>query len=365
MLPWIQSNCHLKDSRTMKPIKNSSVSFSVSPGFADWLDANAISLAFSAPQLGILFLVWLNAATRAVMIQPTPVPRASGLWCDGQRLIVAAKRQIIRFENILQPGEIDTGHDRVFIPRMQHTTGDLRAHDIGVLKDGRILFVNTLYSCLATVSQTHSFKPLWAPPFVSSLEPEDRCHVNGLAMRDGVATHVTAISQSDDLAGWRRTREKGGTLVDIDHNRVITGELSVPHSPRWYDGQLWLLNSGTGHLGPINLTTGAFDSRHFFPGFVRGLAFHSGTAIVCLSNSSSRTHVHTLPIYSALAQRGINPRCGVEVVDLASGEVVHWIRFETGGTELYDIVTIPNVRSPQVLSPDSEDLDRRLTFEAG
>ena len=55
---------------------------------------------------------------------------------------------------------------------------------------------NTLFSCLAAASPTHTFRPLWRPPFVSRLAPEDRCHLNGLALRDGEPRYVT-IPESD------------------------------------------------------------------------------------------------------------------------------------------------------------------------
>ena len=72
--------------------------------------------------------------------------------------------------------------------------------------DGRIVFVNTLYSCLATLSERHSFKPIWRPPFISRLAAEDRCHLNGLAMRGGAPAFVTATSRSDAVNGWRARR---------------------------------------------------------------------------------------------------------------------------------------------------------------
>jgi len=64
------------------------------------------------------------------------------------------------------------------------TTGDVDAHELAVDGQDRLIFVNTKYSCLATLDTVHSFKPLWKPRFISKLAPEDRCHLNGLAMKD-------------------------------------------------------------------------------------------------------------------------------------------------------------------------------------
>src|SRR3954466_1251607 len=155
------------------------------------------------------------------------------------------------------------------------------------LKDGRVVFVNTLYNCLAPPSERHSFAPLWKPPFISAIVKEDRCHLNGLAMAEGVPRYVTAVSRSDTIDGWRDRRASGGVVVDVQTGEIVIGGLSMPHSPRIYRDRLWLLNSGTGELGWIepgeSEATGKFHVVAFCPGFLRGLAFHGKYAFVGLS----------------------------------------------------------------------------------
>ena len=79
----------------------------------------------------------------------------------------------------------------------------------GLDATGRVVFVATLFGCLATLSERASFQPLWRPPFLSALVPEDRCHLNGLALRDGRPAFVTAeaasltINTPDDLRAHR------------------------------------------------------------------------------------------------------------------------------------------------------------------
>jgi uncharacterized protein (TIGR03032 family) len=68
---------------------------------------------------------------------------------------------------------------------------------VGVLPSGRPVFVNTLFSCLATVDEQVSFRPVWQPRFVTALRPEDRCHLNGLAMQEGRPRFVTAAGMTD------------------------------------------------------------------------------------------------------------------------------------------------------------------------
>ena len=68
-------------------------------------------------------------------------------------------------------------------------TGEIQCHEIawGSTDNGEpdLWIVNTLFSCLAGLDPRYSFVPRWRPPFVSALAPQDRCHLNGLAMRDG------------------------------------------------------------------------------------------------------------------------------------------------------------------------------------
>jgi uncharacterized protein (TIGR03032 family) len=142
--------------------------------------------------------------------------------------------------------------DAVYIPQVAHFTGDLDTHDLAFDPHGRILFVNTLFSCLARVSESHSFTAVWKPPFTSRLAAEDRCHVNGLALTDGRPAYATAISTTDVADGWREHRRDGGVIVDIATGAIACAGLSMPHSPRWHEGRLYVLNSGTGEFGRVD-----------------------------------------------------------------------------------------------------------------
>lgn len=125
--------------------------------------------------------------------------------------------------------------------------------------------MNTLFSCLATTSERDSFIPLWKPPFISTLSPEDRCHLNGLGFREGEPRYVTGFSQTNEKEGWRQKRQDGGFVMDIQTNDILVQGLSMPHSPRWHDGQLWILNSGSGEFGYIGLDTQTFQPVAFCP----------------------------------------------------------------------------------------------------
>lgn len=181
---------------------------------------------------------------------------------------MSTRYELWQFENLLETGEKYGECDRLYIPRTAYTTGDLNVHDVVLENSQNLIFVNTDFSCLATLDPNYSFVPLWQPPFISKLVPEDRCHLNGLAMVEGKPKYVSACSSTDTATGWRNHRRDGGVVIDVEQNEIIATGLSMPHSPRWYQGKLWLLNSGTGELGYID--KGKFTPITFCPGFVRG-----------------------------------------------------------------------------------------------
>jgi uncharacterized protein (TIGR03032 family) len=334
--------------------------------FPDWLADQRLSLAFTTYQAGKLFLLGLRADGR-LAVNERSFTRCMGLYGDGQTLWLNALHQLWRFENVLAPGELYQGADRLYVPRAGFTTGDLDIHDIVVEASGRVVFVNTRFGCLATLHQRAAFTPLWRPPFLSKLVPEDRCHLNGLALDGGKARYVTAVSASDVADGWRDRRRDGGVVVDVTSNEIIATGLSMPHSPRVYRGKLWLLNAGTGHLGSIDLAKGRFEPLTFCPGFLRGLAFAGDYAIVGLSGPRhDKTTFGGLALDEELARRAAEPRSGLQVIDLHSGNVVHWVRLEGMVSELYDVVTLPGVVRPMALGFKTDEIQRLLTVgEAG
>jgi uncharacterized protein (TIGR03032 family) len=225
---------------------------SASRQFPAWLAAECVSLAVTTYQTGKLILLGLQSDGRLGVFERT-FNRCMGLWSDGQTMWMNSLYQLWRFENVLSAGNLYNGHDCLYVPRVGYTTGDLDIHDIAVESSGRVVFVNTRFSCLATLAQCDSFTPLWRPPFLSKLAAEDRCHLNGLALDEGRARYATAVSTSDVADGWRDRRRDGGVVIDVQSNCVIASGLSMPHSPRVYRGRLWLHNSGTGQFESINL----------------------------------------------------------------------------------------------------------------
>ncbi|MGH8582680.1 MAG: TIGR03032 family protein [Gammaproteobacteria bacterium] len=329
--------------------------------FTAWLFEQNLSLAFSTYQSGKLFLLGLQPDGRLSVFERT-FNRAMGLWGDGQTLYLSTLYQLWRFENALEPGQYANRYDRLYVPQVAYTTGDIDIHDIAPDSTGRLIFANTLFSCLGALSERYSFVPVWQPPFISKLAAEDRCHLNGLAMKDGQPAYVTAVSQSDAADGWRDRRRDGGVVIDVQANAVIADGLSMPHSPRWHRGELWLVNSGAGYFGKLDPAGGAFEPHTFCPGYIRGLALHGDFAVVGSSKPRENKTFSGLPLDDVLRAKDAEPRCGLYVIDLRTGDAVHWVRIEGVVEELYDVVVLPNVRRPSALGLKTDEIRRTLTI---
>ncbi len=334
---------------------------SASRQFPSWLNEHNVSIAFTTYQAGKLFLIGLRADGRMSIVERT-YTRCMGLWASRETLLMTSLYQLWRFENALQPGQTHQGYDRLYVPQVGYTTGDIDAHDVGVDKNGRIIFVNTLFSCLATVSESHSFVPLWKPPYISKLAAEDRCHMNGLAMVNGRPGYVTSVGQTDVTDGWRDRRGEGGCLVDVQKSEIVLSGLSMPHSPRYHAGKIWLLESGTGYFGTVDLENRKFQRMTFCPGYARGMSFIDNFALIGLSKARQNRTFSDLELDDNLAAKDAEARCGILVIDLRTGDIVHWVRFEGAVSELYDVAVLRGVRRPMALGFRTDQIRRTITL---
>ncbi|MDB5431850.1 MAG: uncharacterized protein JWP35_2966 [Caulobacter sp.] len=336
---------------------------SVSRGFSSWLARHKCSIAFTSYQTGQLFLVGVGPGG-VVSFHQQNFLRAMGLHVRPNRIYVGALYQIWRLENVLAAGQVANEHyDRLYVPRNAQTIGDVDIHEVAVDRSGRLIFVNTKFSCLATVSPTQGFQPIWKPGFISRLAAEDRCHLNGLAMEDDLPRYVTAVSRSDVLTGWRNRRHEGGVIIDVRNDRVVTDQLSMPHSPRVHEGVLWALDSGRGYLIRVDRETGAKEDIAFCPGFLRGLSFQGRFALVTVSLPRHEASFAGLELADTLKAKDGEAWCGVYVIDTKTGDTVEWIRLEGAITELFDIAVVPDALCPMAIGVDSPDLQSMVTFD--
>jgi len=336
---------------------------STSRQFRAWLAERKLSLALTTYQTGKLVLIGLAPDDRLSMFART-LNRTMGMVAVDQTLWVSSLYQLWRFENVLAEKETHEEHDRLFVPQLAYTTGDVDIHDVGILSGGMPVFVSTAFSCLGVPSATHSFRPIWKPPFISKTAAEDRCHLNGLAMRGGKPAYTTAIGISDVADGWRDKRVSGGVVLEVPSGEVVCSGLSMPHSPRWHRNALWLLNSGTGEFGKVDLASGSFEPVAWLPGYARGLALIDDFAVIGLSaprDGSDR--FEGLPLHDRLAEKGSAPWCAIVIVDLRSGDMVHWLRFDVKVRELYDVAVLPGSRRPMALGFQTDEIRRLLSLE--
>jgi uncharacterized protein (TIGR03032 family) len=330
-----------------------------SAGFQAWFSQAGGSLGVTTYQAGKVAMIGWDG--RQVTLLMREFDKPLGLAVEGARLALATRYDIWVLSNAPllahdyledQPGR----YDALYLPRATFHTGDLHTHDL-VFQGDELLLVNTRFSCLARLSQDDSFTPVWRPKFVSDLVPEDRCHLNGVALREGRPKYVTALGATDTPGGWRANKAGGGVLIDVEADEIVAAEMSMPHSPRWYDDRLWALNSGTGELVVVDPSTGQWTVVCGLPGYLRGLCFAGPYALVGLSKIREKHIFGGLPIQ----ERYDRLSCGVAVVDVRSGTALGMFEFTSGCEELYDVQFLPGVRRPMILNLEKPAVRQAMT----
>ena len=319
--------------------------FTHSSSMPDVLSAAGCSLLISTYQAGQL--VSVGTHNGQVEFSFHGIGQAMGVAVGEHLTAVGAKGQVwfLRDQPDLAPRLDPPGtFDHCLLPTGSTYTGAIQCHEVawGQGPDGKpdLWMVNTLFSCLAGLSDDYNFIPRWRPPFISQLAAEDRCHLNGMAMRGGVPVFVTVMAQSDEPAGWRKQRNESGTILEVPSGEPVTTGLSMPHSPRWHNGELYVLNSGYGRLEHVSLSNGQREIVALLPGYARGLAIHGNLAFVGLSRIRETAVFGGAPI----AEYHDQLKCGVGVVDLTKGETIATLEFHSGVEEIFDVQVVPDTR---------------------
>lgn len=307
-------------------------------------------MALTTYQSGKLVLIGWNGQQMTVLLRA--FQRPMGIAVQGQRLVLATQHEVWQFANAPelaahylehQPGR----YDALYLPRVAHYTGDLKVHEVGYVGE-EVWLVNTRFSCLSSLSTDFSFVPRWQPPFISELAPEDRCHLNGIAIAQNVPRFVTAFGETDTARGWRANKATGGVVIDVTHNTVLSRGLSMPHSPRYQGTDLLVLNSGAGELWRIDPTTGTHSVICVLPGFLRGLCCVGRTALIGLSQVRESHIFGGLPLQTRFPQL----MCGVALVNLDTGEWFGTFEFTSQCQEIGDVAFIPHITRPNILTTE-------------
>jgi uncharacterized protein (TIGR03032 family) len=327
------------------------------PNFPALLRQLGASLLLTTYQAGKLVMVRDEGDHLNTHYRSFQFPMGLALADGGARLAIGTSVQVWEFRDVpsvarrLEPAD---KHDACFLPRSSHVTGNVLIHEMAYGAGGELWFANTRFSCLATVDPESSFVPRWRPPFITELEPSDRCHLNGLGMVDGRPKYVTALGETNEMAGWRPDKAKGGILMDVDSGATLCRGLSMPHSPRWYGGRLWVCESGSGTLGTVDPHSGRYEAVAAVPGFTRGLDLVGDLAFIGLSQVRESAVFSGIPITERLKPE--ERTCGVCVVDLRRGEPVALLKFTSGVQEVFAVALLPR-RFPDLINDDQKLLE--------
>jgi uncharacterized protein (TIGR03032 family) len=327
--------------------------------FGPLLEELGVSLLVSTYQAGKLVILRSDAGVINTHFRGFNVPM--GIACAGERLAVGTALEVWEYHNVpavaakLPPAG---KHDACYLPRGCHFTGNVQVHEMAWVPAARpggaptLCFVNTRFSCLCTLDRNYSFVPVWRPPFVTALAPEDRCHLNGLGVRDGRLHYATAMGATDTPGGWRADKVAGGILMALPGGDVVARGLSMPHSPRWHAGRLWVLDSGNGGVSAVDEATGRVERVATLPGFTRGLDFHGRYAFVGLSQ------VRESAVFSGIAVATLPERvCGVWVLEIDTGRTVGFLQFQDEVQEIFAVQVLPGRRFPDLINDDRAVLE--------
>ncbi|MGE3806132.1 MAG: TIGR03032 family protein [Gemmataceae bacterium] len=332
----------------MQPAAGTVITCKSTEEFSSWISTAGGSLIVTTYQAGkVAFLGW-NGQQVSLLMRDFQKPM--GLAIHEDKIALATRNALWVFANApaLAPSMIEHQpgrYDALFLPRLLYCTGDLNIHDLAYAND-ELWIVNTRFSCLANPSVDFCFTERWRPPFVTDLVPEDRCHLNGLAVVEGKPRYVTALGTTDVPGAWRDQKATGGIVMDVTSNAIVDTGLSMPHSPRWHQGKLWLLNSGAGELLVTEPERGRSEVVCRLPGYLRGLCFVGNDAVVGLCKIRERHIFGGLPIQ----ERGDQLLCGIAVVDTTAGRPKAIFEFTEGCHEIYDVGFLPGIHRANILN---------------
>lgn len=282
--------------------------------------------------------------------------RPTGIALRKREAAIVTKRQIWFFRDsgvTFDSDGVPLPYDLCLVPRQSFVTGDIAGHECGWHND-ELLVLNTRFSCISRLDPDWSFVPTWRPKFISSIAAEDRCHLNGFVIDESGPRFVTALGQSDEAEGWREKKVSGGIIIDVPSGEILSEGIAMPHSPRWYAGKLWVLESGTGSLQVVDLQSGKRTTVVRLPGYLRGLSFYDRFAFVGLCKiRGDRDTFGGMPIEENTEEL----KCAIYVIDITSGAPVGFIEFTKGIEELFDVHVLPSVTKPHIIGFEEDTLD--------
>ncbi len=337
------------------------INVQMSPSLLPWLRDHHLNMVFTTGAASKLMMLSLTQDHHQLVLRELYFNQCRALLCQNQNTLYLTTRQKIwRLYNAVPAGKEIDDLQRIFIPQSGYITGELGVCDLAIEAHERLIFVNPLFSCLATVSPTHSFTPLWKPAFISQLVAENRCGLSGVAMLNGIPKYVTAAASTDSAQGWQQQPFNSGILIDVPTNEIVLTGLERPCCPRFYNEQLWLAERGSGYLGYVDLHSMEFKRITLCPGHIQSVRFHAHYAVVSVGRPDPQ-EAESVSVLQNLAQHNLAPTCGVVVIDLNSGDIVGQITFDQVINEIPALVLLRDVYRSAMVGLDSKEMGRMIT----
>ncbi|MBI9067829.1 MAG: TIGR03032 family protein [Salinivirgaceae bacterium] len=334
---------------------------SYSPQFAELLHKLKISLAISTYQAGKVIMVSSVDSDKLIQLTRT-YKDAMGMAVSQNKLAIASFDEVTVLKNRPELAKSyptkKNVYDAIYIPTARYNTGSLALHDMEFMND-KLVAVNTSFSCLSYIDSENSFTPFWQPPFITELQPEDRCHMNGLAVENNQIKYLTALGNTNTVQGWRNNKMVGGILMEYPSGKIILDRLAMPHSPRVFNGKLYVLNSAKGELICVDPTTGTYEVVVKLGAFARGMSLHGDYLFIGVSKLR-----HNSKAFSDL-EIAKTSFSGIIAVYLPYKSIVGSLKYEMSVDEIYDVKVISNSLRPSLLSPDMEIHKKAITTPNG
>lgn len=316
--------------------QNQKIDFTYSQNIVELLKQMNATIVLSTYQTNKIMLI--GQENNQFDIRYKHFPRPMGMCKKDGRIYAGLGHGIYQFSNFSGVAQTLEGgnFDACYLPQNIHFTGDIDIHEMEYSQD-ELYFINTKFSCLCIKNPNSSFKPLWKPPFISLLQPVDKCHLNGFCTRDNEPRYVTMLGKTDEPLGWRENKANGGLLMDIKTNEILVDGLSMPHSPRWHNEKLYVLESGKGAISQYDFDKKELVEISRVPGFTRGLDIIGNLAFIGVSK------VRESATFSGLEITKLPKRVsGVWIVDLTNGKIVSFVEFTSGLDEVFAITVLPH-----------------------
>lgn len=332
------------------------VKFTPSKDFTKWLESNNCSIAVAMPRQNKL--ISFGQIDQKLNVFDRTIEGCSSICTTKNKIYVGAKHQIWKFQNIL-PAKQKASFDALYWPKQSWNVGDVDIHDMYVHEGIPPIFVNALFSCIATIDEEYSFKVIWKPDFISELQPEDRCHMTGMAVdpERKIPRYITALGKTDSYEEWRLDYIDGGILVDITSNKIIAENLSLPYSPRLYNKNIYLLEAGRGMMVKIDPKTKKKEDLCFVPGFARGLDFIGNYAVIGTSKPREKKTFTDLELDKALKKQKRKPVCGLHLLNLDTNKIDHSIQIDGPFEDIYDIKIIRGKTACSYIGFKGQDIE--------